>query len=270
MPCHRLPAVSPDTRSMKRPASRRPIPPQRRRSVPISNEHRLVEPDTLGTAIKSTSMGSWRCTLAWRRRATAAGRCCDLCIRPADVTCPELCCSPSRASSHRTGSLWPQPVWDRLGAWLRNVNVAAALRACRNADSARQTAGPTWPAVSGIPGHRDRPRPRAGGCAPQQTGIPARPHRPHSSLIPPASWVPSQLTDGRGTPPCILRPGPVHVAAHARTRAGTTYATGTRPGRTPSLAHADMWDTAAGAIAPGPILAGLPAGPGGQGGRGLD
>jgi hypothetical protein len=76
------------------------------------------------------------------------------------------------------------------------------------------------------------PRPRAWGCTPQQTGIPARPHRPHSSLIPPASWVPSQLTDGRGTPPCILRPGPVHVPAHARTRAGTTYATGTRPGRT--------------------------------------
>jgi hypothetical protein len=72
VPCHRLPVVSPDARSMKRPASRRPIPPQRRRSVPISNEHHLAEPDTLGTTIKLSFL-DWRGPLAWRQRTTTSG-----------------------------------------------------------------------------------------------------------------------------------------------------------------------------------------------------
>ncbi len=43
---------------------RGPIPPQRRRSVPIAYENRLVVPDILGTTIKLTSSASRRGPLA--------------------------------------------------------------------------------------------------------------------------------------------------------------------------------------------------------------
>jgi hypothetical protein len=118
---------------MKRAASPEAHPAAGRRSVPISNEHRLVVADALGTTIKSTSMTSWRCPLAWRRRATAAGRRCDVYIRPAIVACLELCCSPSRGFQSGTGSLWLQP--GGPGPRLRNVNAAAgALTGYRHAD----------------------------------------------------------------------------------------------------------------------------------------
>jgi hypothetical protein len=100
---------------------------------PLPTRIDFVVPDALGTTIKSTSMASWRYTLAWRRRATAAGRCCDLYMRPAVVRCLELCCSPSRAfqSSDR---LPLATVWRGPGARLRNVNAAGgALSACRHA-----------------------------------------------------------------------------------------------------------------------------------------
>jgi hypothetical protein len=43
---------------MNRPASPGPNPPQRRRSVPIANEDRLVVPDALGTTIKESNQSN--------------------------------------------------------------------------------------------------------------------------------------------------------------------------------------------------------------------
>jgi hypothetical protein len=92
--------------------------------VPSANEDRLVVTDALGTTIKSTSMATWRCPLAWASSGPWQwGSCSDLYIRSAVVTCLELCCSPSRASSQRTGSLGYSLA--RPGARLRNVNAAA-------------------------------------------------------------------------------------------------------------------------------------------------
>jgi hypothetical protein len=51
-----------------------PMEPQRRRSVPIAYEDRLVVADALGTTIKRTSMASWRCPLAWRRAGYGTGQ----------------------------------------------------------------------------------------------------------------------------------------------------------------------------------------------------
>src|SRR6266516_4186800 len=56
--------------------------------VPIADEDRLVEPDTLGSTIKLTSSASWGSPLAWHRRTTASrGRCFHLYIGSAVVTC---------------------------------------------------------------------------------------------------------------------------------------------------------------------------------------
>ncbi len=83
----------------RRPPNQRMHPPGRTRSaqrapvgaalkVPIADEDRLVEPDTLGTTIKLTSPASWGSPLAWRRRTTASrGRCFHLYIGSAVVTC---------------------------------------------------------------------------------------------------------------------------------------------------------------------------------------
>jgi len=69
----------------RRPPNQRMHPPGRTRSaqrapvgaalkVPIADEDRLVEPDTLGSTIKLTSSASWGSPLAWRRRTTASRR----------------------------------------------------------------------------------------------------------------------------------------------------------------------------------------------------
>jgi hypothetical protein len=47
---------------------------------------------------------------------------CDLYIGPAAVTCPEICCTPSRASG--SGPAASATASRRLGAWLRNVSAA--------------------------------------------------------------------------------------------------------------------------------------------------
>jgi hypothetical protein len=83
--------------------------PQRRRSVPIADEHRLVVPDALATTIKTTSLGC----LAMSARMTPAGyRRRDRC-RGLYTDCRRAVLRglllPSRASSQRTGSLWVQP-----------------------------------------------------------------------------------------------------------------------------------------------------------------
>jgi hypothetical protein len=76
----------PDARIMNRPAS-----PETIRSVPISNEHRLVVPDTLGYNDQARKLGSLEgpARLApadYRQRV----RCCHLYIGPAVVTCLEV------------------------------------------------------------------------------------------------------------------------------------------------------------------------------------
>src|SRR6266487_4006509 len=102
---------------MSRPESprraRRPVRPQRRRSVPIAYEDRLVVPDTLGTTIKLTSSASWRGPLAWRQRTTASGAgCCHIYIGPAVVTRLEIRWPPG-FWVWRTGSLSLQPAEGR-------------------------------------------------------------------------------------------------------------------------------------------------------------
>jgi hypothetical protein len=56
--------------------------------------------------------------------STAAGRCCDLYIRPALVTCLELCCSPTPGIPV-SGSALSGYSLARPGTRLRNVNAAA-------------------------------------------------------------------------------------------------------------------------------------------------
>jgi len=68
-------------------------------------------------------MTTWRCPLAWRRRATARAGAVTY-IRSAIVTCLELPSIPGFQSADR---LPPATVWPGPGARLRNVNAAAGL-----------------------------------------------------------------------------------------------------------------------------------------------
>jgi hypothetical protein len=118
-PCHQRP-----DRAVNRPreSGDPPIPPQRRRSVPIANEDRLVVPDTLGTTIRLSFLE--RPARLAPADCSQRDRCCHLYIGSAGRDVPRALPLPIpgfQSSDRFTVATASQG----LGAWLRNVNAAA-------------------------------------------------------------------------------------------------------------------------------------------------
>jgi hypothetical protein len=102
--------------------------------VPISNEDRLVVPDTLGTTIKLTSSASWRADHLAPADYSQRVRCCHLFIGPAVVTCPEIRSPPGFWFSGPAPCRYSQPRAGRSATECERGRGLSALAGTPNAD----------------------------------------------------------------------------------------------------------------------------------------